>query len=106
MLRSCSRVGLGRHQGKGTARSKTRARSPGVAKMVNEWPKAGCVQLQSRKSDGQVETPWPGASRIEIEHPVNGLDPRPMRVAGRASSATGACAGTATTLSQAASHPA
>src|SRR5882757_549924 len=60
-----------------TARSKTHARSLGVAKMVNEWPEAACVQLQSRKGDGQVEAPWPGASRIEIEHPINGLDPRP-----------------------------
>src|SRR5882724_5352541 len=77
-----SSVGLGRHQGRGTARSKTRARSLGVAKMANEWPEAACVQLQSRKSDGQVEAPWPGAFRIEIEHPVNGLDPRSMRVAG------------------------
>ena len=43
--------------------------------------KTACGQIQSHYSDGQVETPWPSASRIEIEHPANGLDPGPMRVA-------------------------
>jgi len=49
---------------------------------MNEWPKGAFGQLQCRESDGQVKTPWPGASRIKIEHTVNSLDPRPMRVAG------------------------
>ena len=49
--------------------------------MMDEWLKTACGQIQSRHSDGQVETPWPSASRIEIEHPANSLDPGPMRVA-------------------------
>ena len=50
--------------------------------MMNEWPKGVFGQLQRCESDGQVKTPWPGASRIKIEHTVNRLDPRAMRVAG------------------------
>ena len=50
--------------------------------MMDEWPNGAFGQFQCRESDGQVETPWPGASRIKIEHTVNNLDPRPMRVAG------------------------
>ena len=49
--------------------------------MMDEWLKTACGQIQSRDSDGQVETPWPSASRIEIKHPANSLDPGPMRVA-------------------------
>ncbi len=49
---------------------------------MDRRPKAASIQLQDRQSDGQIETPWAGASRIEIEHPINGLDPGPMRVAG------------------------
>jgi hypothetical protein len=50
--------------------------------MMNEWSKGAFGQLQCRESDGQVKTPWPGASRIKIEHTVNSLDKGPMRVAG------------------------
>jgi hypothetical protein len=50
-------------------------------KMMDEWLKTACSQIQSRHGDGQVETPWPSASRIEIGHPANSLDPRPVRVA-------------------------
>ena len=49
---------------------------------MNEWSKGAFGQLQCRESDGQVKTPWPGASRIKMEHTVNSLDPGPMRVAG------------------------
>jgi len=49
---------------------------------MNEWSKGSFGQLQCRECDGQVKTPWPGASRIKIEHTVNSLDPWPMRVAG------------------------
>jgi hypothetical protein len=48
---------------------------------MNEWPKAACGQLQRRQSDGQIETPRSGASRIKIEHPFDYLDSRSMRVA-------------------------
>jgi len=49
--------------------------------MMDERAKGACRQVQSRQSDGQVETPWARASRIEIEHPADSLDPGPMRVA-------------------------
>ena len=49
--------------------------------MMDEWLKTACGQIQSRHGDGQVETPWPSDSRIEIKHPANSLDPGPMRVA-------------------------
>jgi hypothetical protein len=49
--------------------------------MMDEWAKTARGQIQSRHSNGQVETPCPGASRIEIEHPANSLDTGPMRVA-------------------------
>ena len=49
--------------------------------MMDNWCKTACGQIQSRHGDGQVETSWPSASRIEIEHPANGLDSGPMRVA-------------------------
>ena len=52
-----------------------------TTKMMDEWPKTACGQIQSRHGDGQVETPWPSASRIEIKHPANSLDPGSMRVA-------------------------
>jgi hypothetical protein len=52
-----------------------------TTKMMDEWLKTACGQIQGRHGDGQVETPWPSASRIEIEHPANSLDPGPMRVA-------------------------
>jgi hypothetical protein len=52
-----------------------------TTKMMDEWLETACGQIQSRHGDGQVETPWPSASRIEIEHPANSLDPGPMRVA-------------------------
>ncbi len=52
-----------------------------TTKMKDEWLETACGQIQSRHGDGQFETPWPSASRIEIEHPANGLDPGPMRVA-------------------------
>jgi hypothetical protein len=52
-----------------------------TTKMMDEWLKTACGQIQSRHGDGQVETPWPSASRIEIKHPANSLDPGPMRVA-------------------------
>src|SRR5438034_3947679 len=49
--------------------------------MMDEWLKtAACGQIQGRHGDGQVETPWPSASRIEIEHPANSLDPGAMGV--------------------------
>src|SRR6266700_75066 len=50
--------------------------------MMDNRRKAGCGQIQSRHSDGQVETSWPSAPRVEIEHPVDSLDQGPMRVAG------------------------
>jgi hypothetical protein len=53
-----------------------------TAKIVNERSKGACAQLKGRQSNGQVEAPRPGASGIEIEHPVNDPDSRPMRVAG------------------------
>ena len=56
-------------------------RSACTTKIVDEWLKTACGQIQSRHGDGQVETPWPSASRIEIKHPANSLDPGPMRVA-------------------------
>jgi hypothetical protein len=40
-----------------------------------------CGQIQSRRCDQQVETPWPSASRIEMKHAAKSLDPGPMRVA-------------------------
>ena len=49
--------------------------------MVDERRKTACSQIQSRQCDGQVETPWPSASRIEIKHAANSLDLGPMRVA-------------------------
>jgi hypothetical protein len=49
---------------------------------VNEWPEAACGQLKDRQSDGQAKAPRPGTSGIEVEHSGNGLDSRPMRVAG------------------------
>jgi hypothetical protein len=53
-----------------------------TVKIVNAWPEAACGQFKDRQGDGQLKAPRPGASGIEIEHPVNGLDSRPMRVAG------------------------
>ncbi len=50
--------------------------------MMKERSKGAFGQLQCRESDGQVKPPWPGASWIKVEHTVNSLDPRPMRVAG------------------------
>jgi hypothetical protein len=50
--------------------------------LVNDGPKPTCRDLQSSQCDRQVETPWPGASGIQIEHPANSFDPRSMRVAG------------------------
>jgi hypothetical protein len=52
-----------------------------AAEMMDYWRKTACGQIQSRHRDGQVETSRPSASRIEIEHPANSLDPGPMRVA-------------------------
>jgi len=49
--------------------------------MMDNWHKTAWGQIQGRHGDGQVETSWPSASRIEIEHPANSLDPGPMRVA-------------------------
>src|ERR1700748_1564233 len=43
---------------------------------------AAFAQLQRRQGDRQAEPPWPGAAWIEVEHAVDGLDPRPVRVAG------------------------
>jgi hypothetical protein len=51
--------------------------------MMDDWRKTACGQIQSLHGDGQVETSWPSASRIEIEHPANNLDPGPMRVAAK-----------------------
>ena len=48
---------------------------------MDDWRKTACGQIQSRHGDGQVETSWPSASRIEIEHPANSLDPGLVRVA-------------------------
>src|ERR1700754_2459172 len=56
--------------------------SPGATKVMNDRPKAGCCKFQSGEGDGQLETAWPGASRIQIEHTVDRFDPRSMRVAG------------------------
>jgi hypothetical protein len=56
--------------------------SPGLIKMMNVWSTAACTQLQRRQRDRQVEAPRSGASRIDVENPVDGLDPRSMRVAG------------------------
>jgi hypothetical protein len=58
-----------------------RPRSACTTKMMDERRKTTCGQIQSRQCDGQVETPWPSASWIEIKHAANGLDPGPMRVA-------------------------
>jgi hypothetical protein len=52
-----------------------------TGKVMNEWPRIACGQIQSRQSDGQVETAWPSTSRIEIEHAADSLNQRPMRVA-------------------------
>jgi len=52
------------------------------AKIVNERPRATCCQIESCQSDGQVETPRPGATGIQIEHPSNRFYLGPMRVAG------------------------
>jgi hypothetical protein len=49
--------------------------------MMDKGVKTACGQIQSRHSDGQVETSWPSASRIETERPANGFDPGPMRMA-------------------------
>jgi hypothetical protein len=38
-------------------------------------------QIQSRRSDGQLETSWPSAARIQIEYLVNRFDPWPTQVA-------------------------
>jgi hypothetical protein len=55
---------------------------PLTAKIVNDWPEAAGGQFKDRQSDGQPNAPRPGAPGIKIEHSVNGLDSRPMRVAG------------------------
>src|SRR3981081_2779126 len=52
-----------------------------TGKMMNEWPRLACGQVQSRQSDGQVEAAWPSTSRIKIEHGADSLNQRPMRVA-------------------------
>jgi hypothetical protein len=49
--------------------------------MMDERLETAGGQIQSRHSNGQVEAAWPSASRVEIEHPANSLDPGPMRVA-------------------------
>jgi hypothetical protein len=49
---------------------------------MNDRPNAALGQLKYRQSDGQAEAPRPGAPWIEVEHAVNGLDPRPVGVAG------------------------
>jgi len=54
--------------------------SPRTIKVVNEGPHPACAQLKSGQSDGQLKTPRPSASRVEIHHPINGLDPWLMRV--------------------------
>lgn len=54
----------------------------GETKVVNDRSKVAGGYLQSSKCDWQPETPWPGASGIYIEHTVNRLDERSMRVAG------------------------
>lgn len=50
-----------------------------ATKLVNDGLKPACGQFQSRQCDGQLETPWPGASGIQVEDPVNSFDPRSMR---------------------------
>jgi len=55
---------------------------PLTAKIVNDWPEAACGQLKDRESDGQPKASRPGAPGIKIEHPINGLNSRSMRVAG------------------------
>ena len=40
------------------------ARSGCAIKLMDEWPKSACGQIQGRNGTGQVETPWPSASRI------------------------------------------
>jgi len=49
---------------------------------VNVGPKAASCHFKDRQRNGVAKAPRPGASGIEIEHPVNGLDLRPVRVAG------------------------
>ena len=56
-------------------------RSACTTKIMDEWPRTTCGQIQNRHSDGQVETPWSSASGIQIEHAANSLHPGPMRVA-------------------------
>ena len=48
--------------------------------MMDKRLEIACGQIQSRHSGGQLETPRPSASRIEMEHPANSLDPGLMRV--------------------------
>ena len=55
---------------------------PLTAKIVNDWPEAACGQLKDRQSDRQPKASRPGAPGIKIEHPINGLNSRSMRVAG------------------------
>ena len=54
----------------------------GTPKMMKQWPGAACGQIQGRQRDRQIETAWPGTSRIEIKHPASGLDQRLVRMAG------------------------
>jgi hypothetical protein len=49
---------------------------------VNVGPKAASCHFKDRQRNGEAKAPRPGTSGIEIEHPVNGLDLRPVRVAG------------------------
>jgi hypothetical protein len=75
-LEKPSRLGFARPPSKTAPQSAC----AGKIKMMDEWPKTACGQIQGRHRDGQVEPPWPSASGIEIEHPVNRLDSGPMRV--------------------------
>jgi hypothetical protein len=56
-------------------------RSVGTTNRVNDGLKPACSQFQSRQCDGQLETPWAGASGIQVEDLVNSFDPRLVRVA-------------------------
>lgn len=65
-----------------TDRERAASGAPRAIKVVNEWRKVVCRQLERRQSDRQFETLRPGAPGIQIKHATDDRDPRSVRVAG------------------------
>src|ERR1700729_1400992 len=48
--------------------------------LMDARPNRLAAELERREGNRQAETPWPGASRIEVEHAADGFDLRPVRM--------------------------